>query len=197
MLNGSLTPVYSTLAVGGHVDEFVRFVDENTILLVEEPTDAEAASNPIIAQTKAAIQQTRQILESSTDQDGNSFTIVDLPDAHPMYAELQEGDGVFDYYTLFDYESIGYDNIDPSQTMWVYFASGYMNFLVTNNVVIIPKYGDYDPSQATKDAEAKAVLEQVFPGRQVIQLDVRAINVGGGGIHCITQQMPATAVPSN
>jgi agmatine deiminase len=35
------------------------------------------------------------------------------------------------------------------------------------------------------------VLRRAFPGRQIVPLDAMAINLGGGGMHCITQQEPA------
>ena len=37
---------------------------------------------------------------------------------------------------------------------------------------------------------ARQILEQAFPSRKVVQVDVRDIAIGGGGIHCITQQQP-------
>ena len=43
-----------------------------------------------------------------------------------------------------------------------------------------------------KDAQAKAVLESsCFPGRRVIPIDAFALNVLGGGIHCLTRNVPA------
>jgi agmatine deiminase len=51
--------------------------------------------------------------------------------------------------------------------------------------VVMPCYG------IPEDARARAAVEKAFPDRKVVQLDVRAIEVGGGGIHCITQQQPA------
>jgi agmatine deiminase len=44
---------------------------------------------------------------------------------------------------------------------------------------------------APGDARARTVLERAFPDRKLLQLDIRKIAIGGGGIHCITQQQPA------
>lgn len=63
------------------------------------------------------------------------------------------------------------------------FAAGYINFYVVNNAVIMPEFGD-----AETDALAKATLEQAFPKRRVIALNIDPISAGGGGIHCATQQ---------
>jgi agmatine deiminase len=67
------------------------------------------------------------------------------------------------------------------------FAAGYINFYVVNGAVITPQFGD-----AVADANAKARLAELFPGRAIIQLDIDPIAAGGGGIHCTTQQQPAS-----
>lgn len=66
------------------------------------------------------------------------------------------------------------------------FAAGYINFYVCNGAVIGPEFGDPDT-----DAAAKSTLERLFPGRQVVQINIDGIAAGGGGIHCTTQQEPA------
>jgi len=50
--------------------------------------------------------------------------------------------------------------------------------------VIVPGYG-YD-----RDGEAVEVYENIYPKREVIQVPINDIAIGGGGIHCITQQQP-------
>ncbi|MFH0134782.1 agmatine/peptidylarginine deiminase [Variovorax sp. VaC1] len=65
------------------------------------------------------------------------------------------------------------------------FAAGYINFYVCNGAVIGPQFGD-----ARADANARALLRDLFPKREVVQLDIDAIAAGGGGIHCTTQQQP-------
>lgn len=34
------------------------------------------------------------------------------------------------------------------------------------------------------------VYESLFPDREVVQVQINAIAIGGGGVHCITQQQP-------
>lgn len=65
------------------------------------------------------------------------------------------------------------------------FAAGYINFYVCNGAVIAPQFGD-----ARADANARALLRELFPGRELVQLNIDAIAAGGGGIHCTTQQQP-------
>jgi len=56
-----------------------------------------------------------------------------------------------------------------------------------------PEDGPYDPN----DAEAMARLEAIFPGRKVVTVPGREIVLGGGSVHCITQQQPAGSVGIN
>lgn len=65
------------------------------------------------------------------------------------------------------------------------FAAGYINFYVCNGAVIAPEFGDRIADNNTRD-----MLRDLFPGREVIQLNIDGIAAGGGGIHCTTQQQP-------
>lgn len=64
-------------------------------------------------------------------------------------------------------------------------AAGYINFYVVNGAVIAPEFGD-----KRADARCKEVLEKLFPGRKVVQINIDAIAAGGGGIHCATLHEP-------
>ncbi len=68
------------------------------------------------------------------------------------------------------------------------FVSSYVNYYVCNGAVIGAGFGD-----GKADAEAKSILEKLYPGRTVLSLNVDPIGEAGGGIHCATQQQPATA----
>jgi agmatine deiminase len=41
------------------------------------------------------------------------------------------------------------------------------------------------------DAQALEMLARLYPGREAVGIDGRTLALGGGGIHCITQQVPA------
>ena len=65
------------------------------------------------------------------------------------------------------------------------FVASYVNYYVCNGAVIAAEFGDN-----TADATAKEMLRQLYPGREVVSLNVDPIGEAGGGIHCTTQQQP-------
>jgi agmatine deiminase len=62
--------------------------------------------------------------------------------------------------------------------------ASYLNFFIGNRAVLVPAFSD------PKDREALAVLGEVFPGREVMGIDCRALVAGMGAVHCITLQQP-------
>ena len=64
-------------------------------------------------------------------------------------------------------------------------AVGYMNLYICNGAVIVPTAED------EFDEEALAIIAAAFPGRSVVPAPGATIAYGGGGPHCITQQVPA------
>ena len=71
-------------------------------------------------------------------------------------------------------------------------ALSYCNFLIINNLVLGQKYWQkgLPESMRKKDMRAQQILETVFPGRKVIMISTIALNILGGGIHCITKNIP-------
>jgi len=64
-------------------------------------------------------------------------------------------------------------------------AYSYLNFYPCNDALLAPIFGD------SKDNYTCGLLREVFPDREVIPLDARPFYLGGGGIHCVTQPVPA------
>ncbi|WP_460157277.1 agmatine deiminase family protein [Pseudomonas sp. S2_H10] len=101
-----------------------------------------------------------QILENATDADGRKLQV------HTVSPPLNPRNSRFSK-----------DNPD--------FAAGYINYFVINGAIIAPEFGD-------KEADAKAfdLLSELYPDREVVQLNIDAISAGGGGIHCVTSHQP-------
>ncbi|MEU3408666.1 agmatine deiminase family protein [Streptomyces sp. NPDC006670] len=65
------------------------------------------------------------------------------------------------------------------------FVSTYANFYVANDAVFLPRFND---RQA--DDRARGILQEHFPKRDVVQVEIDTIASGGGGIHCSTHDQP-------
>lgn len=68
-------------------------------------------------------------------------------------------------------------------------AAGYLNLYVCNGAVIVPVTG------AETDQAALSIIDSVYPGREVVPVPGAVLAYGGGGPHCITQQVPVRAEP--
>lgn len=69
------------------------------------------------------------------------------------------------------------------------FAAGYLNYYLINGAVLMPEFGD-----EIADENARRILQELYPERVVVQINIDSIAAGGGGIHCTTQQEPRWAV---
>lgn len=66
-----------------------------------------------------------------------------------------------------------------------YLPKGYANFYVLNGCVVVPTFG------VAEDDLAAETLASVFPDREIVKIDSNKLIYGQGGIHCLTQQVPA------
>lgn len=65
----------------------------------------------------------------------------------------------------------------------------YANFLIMNEAVLCPTY-----NQPENDRRAKEVLQQAFPGYEVVGIDCRALIRQHGSLHCVTMQYHAGVI---
>ena len=63
--------------------------------------------------------------------------------------------------------------------------SSYINFYIANNGIVMPIFND-----EKADKNAQSIIQSVFPKRKVKAINGIDISLGGGNIHCITQQQP-------
>jgi agmatine deiminase len=63
-------------------------------------------------------------------------------------------------------------------------AGSYVNFYLANERVVMPLLDE------RHDDEAARILAETFPEREVVGVPAREILLGGGNVHCITQQVP-------
>jgi len=154
------------LITRGHIDEIARFADPHTILLARV-LPGDAYTNSTSYNSYLRMEENYNILRNSTDQDGRPFRIVRIPMPPTLYGE-------------------------PDETGKIPVRS-YLNYAVTNGAVLLPSYwrpGRSDEVKTTED-QVRRAFQSVFPGREIIAINAESVNFWGGGIHCITQDMPA------
>lgn len=67
------------------------------------------------------------------------------------------------------------------------YRGSYVNYYVANAVVLVPTYSD------PNDAVAIDILQDIYPDKEVVGIDVRNLYASGGMVHCVTQQQPLSA----
>jgi agmatine deiminase len=149
----------------GHVDNICCFVKPGKVLLAW--TDDE--SDPQYEISKENL----EYLESETDAKGRKLEIVKLYVPKPILITKEEEEGV--------------DAVDGTlpRLEGDRLAASYVNFLIVNGGVILPAFGD------PNDEKAVQTVKACFPDREVAAVYAREILLGGGNVHCITQQQPA------
>lgn len=148
----------------GHVDNFCCYVRPGEVLLAwtDDPQD------PNYERCHAAL----NVLENTPDAKGRTLLVHKMPIPGPLFATQEECDGV--------------DLVEGTQERHpsVRLAGSYVNFLIVNGGIIAPSFGD------PLDAEAEAILQRIFPEHEVVMVPGRELLLGGGNIHCLTQQQP-------
>ncbi len=66
----------------------------------------------------------------------------------------------------------------------------YANFLVLNDAVLVPTYGD------AQDAAALATIQSAFPGLEIVGIDCLTLIRQHGSLHCVTMQLPRGVMPA-
>jgi len=63
--------------------------------------------------------------------------------------------------------------------------ASYANFLIVNNAVLVPIFG-----QKKRDAQAEDKIAECFPGREIISISAKDLVMEGGALHCIAMHEP-------
>ncbi len=148
-----------------HVDNICAFTAPGEVVLAwtEDRTDVQ------YAMSRACL----DYLEQTLDAKGRRIRVHKLPLPQPVTVTEEECQGLD---TCRD---------QPTRTAGERLAASYVNFYIANGSIVMPGFGD------PADQAAKEILQGLFPDREVVQIYARDILIGGGNIHCITQQIPA------
>jgi agmatine deiminase len=149
----------------GHIDNLACFVRPGVVALswCDDPADPQYAIS----------RDAHRRLATATDARGRAIEIVKLPMPGPLFMTDEEADGI--------------DAVEGSAARrgGARLAASYANYYIANGLVVMPLL---DPAT---DATAMEILASLHPDRRVVGIEAREILLGGGNIHCITQQQPA------
>jgi agmatine deiminase len=149
---------------GGHIDELACFTAPGHVAL----TWTQDRHDPQYEISQDAYQR----LKRARDARGRSLTIHKIHQPGPLYMTDREAAGVDARAGTLPRR--GGDRLPAS----------YINFYIANKVVVMPLY------DKRWDGAAMRTLKRLFPTRRVVGVETREVLLGGGNIHCITQQVP-------
>lgn len=154
----------------GHVDNLLHVPAPNLILLTwtDDPWDPQHVRSA----------EALAVLERVRDLNDQPFRIVKLPMPGPLHMTDKEAEGFVP--APGGKPRSGGDRL----------AGSYANFYMVEGRVLVPML---DPRT---DDDACRIIADALPDREVVAIPAREILLGGGNIHCITQQIPAGKMPS-
>jgi agmatine deiminase len=154
----------------GHVDNLCAFVRPGEVVL----TWTDDRRDPQYEVSRDAWERLMQV----RDARGRRFKVHKLSQPGPLHMTKAEAEGI--------------DAAEGSQPREAgsRLAGSYVNFYLGNRRVVVPLL---DPK---RDGAALRKLKSLFPKREVVGVPGREILLGGGNVHCITQQVPKCCTKS-
>lgn len=156
--------VYKDEDTNGHVDNICQFVAPGKVVLAWEDN----ASDPQYERSQADY----EYLINQTDAKGRQIEVVKIHVPNVITITKEESEGVDVVEGTFP-RNEG-DRLPAS----------YINYYNCNGAIILPVFND------PHDEAAIRTLQELFPERKIEPIYAREILLGGGDIHCITQQVP-------
>jgi agmatine deiminase len=148
----------------GHVDNLCAYVRPGEIVL----TWTNDRNDPQYEISRDAYER----LRDARDARGRRFKVHKLQQPGPLHMTAEEAAGVD-----------GAEGTQP-RTAGNRLAGSYVNFYIANRRIVMAQL---DPA---RDREAKRKLKEIFQKHDVVAVPGREILLGGGNIHCVTQQVP-------
>ena len=155
----------------GHIDNMCCFADVDTILL----NWCDDATDPQYEISLEAF----EILSAAKNTEGKCYSVIKVPQPSVLHITEDEHSGV-------DSSDYAIPRL-PNDRL----PASYINSYICNGAVIVPSFATpFDERPKEYDIAALKIYETAFVGRKVIQIPSRELLLGGGGIHCILQQVP-------
>ena len=159
----------------GHVDNIACFVRPGVIALAW-PNENYPKDDP---QWEIS-QEAYEVLSNVTDARGRKLQIEKMLLPDPITITEEESKGV---------ESLEHMAREVGDRL----GATYVNYYHVNGAIIVPGFADTSDSNENRKMQDERVVEQLqklYPDRKIVQVAAREIILGGGNIHCITQQVP-------
>lgn len=189
----TITGNYVGWGTGGHTDEFVRFADENTVLLacVEE---AEANAHPVARLNRQRMQANLAVLQASTDQRGRPLRVIKVPlprvVERPVVLRADADSAYSEQWTADTFPA--QEGRRDGDTVLQVATTSYLNHVVANDLVLLPDYVPHGTPPALQERVLK-VYQAAFPGRTIRFIDCMNANWVGAGAHCASLGQPVAA----
>jgi agmatine deiminase len=189
-LRATITGDHVAWGTGGHSDEYVRFSDENTVLLAW-PDDGDVASHPVSRLTRQRMQRNLEILLAAQDLRGRPLRVLKVPMPRPIERRIHLSAAA---HTEWSAEWTA-DFFPPAerrwqgQRVWQVATASYLNYVLANGRLLLPDYLPHG-TPPERQQRVRRVFEQAFPGREIGFADAISANWVGGGMHCATLTQP-------
>jgi agmatine deiminase len=181
---------YIAWGTGGHTDQFVRFVDANTVMLAW-PDDAQVLRHPVSRMTRKRMQRNFDILSRVNAPQGGYLRVIKVP--MPLTIERKvvlsaEADRDWSHEWTPDFFPER-ERRREGEVLTQIASASYLNFVIANDVVVIPDYIGHGTASAVQD-RVRRIFESAFKGRSLAFVDSISANWVGGGPHCATLKEP-------
>ncbi|MGH9903722.1 MAG: agmatine deiminase family protein, partial [Pyrinomonadaceae bacterium] len=136
--------VYTLFTTNGHIDEFLRFVAPDKVVLAEETAPEAPARTPaekllrwLREQNRARLERVYDIISRETTESGEPIQIVRIPTPELTLELFTPGDGTYDYYAAYDRWEDGSTLPEVMLAVW---PASYVNYAPTNDLVLVPRF---------------------------------------------------------
>lgn len=173
---------------GGHTDHFVRFANDSTILLYWE-FDTVSPLSEIKKQNLQRMSDNLKLIENIIDHRGRKFKVIKVPSPGVITRAVPINKDAA-------YGLAGMTHGHENDSIRIILPSGYLNYLITNGLVIIPKYADeMNGTGERTDKVVFNIFSDLYPDREIVMINPMILNFDGGGMHCIYKQIPSKKLP--
>lgn len=149
---------------GGHIDNFLSFVNNDTILL----SWTDDINNPQYNVLNNAL----NTLKNIKNENGNAYKIIKLPLPNTSFIRKEEAN------------QISQNKNSKMRLAGDVLLNSYSNSYIFNGGIVVPTFN------LPTDNETIEIYKNCFPDKTIYPINARELSIGGGGFHCIFHEVP-------